>query len=129
MTPSPSRLSPLVVLTLCSLLAACAPPSAKSGDTVAGCSLTNISFTKYGSLVTGSTLSEADTIIGCAHEVLDETSGVTTAQWKLSGAPNVYIEGEFDETNGLGSQSIVGIDSDTGRPRCTHAPSWPDCIP
>lgn len=120
-----------VVAGMLLLAAGCAPSGGSSGGGggQAGCALSNISFEKYGQLVSGSAIADAETVIGCAHQVDSVNGALTTARWVLSGAPNVYIEGEFHETTGLGSQSIMGINFETGRPYCTQAPSWPDCVP
>lgn len=99
-----------------------------SQPSTANCTLDNINFTKYAELVSGSTISEAEEVIGCKHEVQSTENGITTAHWILDDAPNVYIAGDFSDDTGLGSQSIIGINSDTGRPYCSAAPDYPNCF-
>lgn len=91
------------------------------------CSLDNINFTNYAAM--SGSLSSVGSTIGCSHQIssLDEY-GNYYVHWVLSGASGVYIEGVFNSSNTLTGQSIVGINSETGRPYCVNAPNWANCV-
>jgi hypothetical protein len=91
------------------------------------CSLSHINFEKYGNISMGGSLTSAGQTIGCSHryESIDGTN--STVRWVLSGAEGVYIQGVFNTSGALSDISIVGIFSETGQPRCSHAPTWPNC--
>jgi hypothetical protein len=93
-----------------------------------GCTLDNINFSKYGAVSSGQSLASVKATIGCAHVVESTAADQTfTARWFLTGYEGVYIEVNFDSSGMSGGQSIVGINSENGMPKCINAPTYPNC--